>query len=177
MNTCEFCRAGAPVLSGLPTCERCYSEVAATLSGLSELLAGLRAATPRTLARPPREMNAPGGSRAGPSSPAHEALLDLRAELIATVRTWAGLAGANPAAPPVRTLLANLAVALAVEGGASAAGRLLHLTDTARQRLDPPEVIQVQDRCPECGTRGLVRYDTGGPCWCSYCYAEIYPAA
>lgn len=176
-HLCQFCDAGSPALSGLPACGGCHREIASALETLPELLAALEAATPRTLARPARETPGAPRPRGGPSSPAHETLLDLRAELIATVRAWAALLRGRAAAPPARLLTRHLGAALAVPGGPGQAARLLYLADTARRRLDPPEVIRVREPCPECATRALVQYDTGGPCWCTYCHAEVYPAA
>ncbi|WP_242884030.1 hypothetical protein [Actinomadura litoris] len=176
MNVCHLCHADHPTMISLPTCETCFGEVAAALESLPGLLAGLETITPQTLARPARETpGGPGGF--GPSSPAREALIDLRAELSATVTEWAAAVEPWAAGPPTRTLVRHLSAALGMGGGADWAAKLLHLTDVARRRLDPPEVIHLRDRCPECGTRGLVRYDTGGPCWCVNCYAETYPAA
>ncbi|MFC0041047.1 hypothetical protein [Actinomadura rayongensis] len=173
MTACEVCPAGHLTMTGLPVCESCYGEVAAALDALPGLLTGLGAATARSLARPARELPGPPRSP-GPSAPADETVIDLRAELKDAVRAWAALAGIGAAAPPVRALATNLASALAAPGGTAAAARLLHLTAAARRRLDPPEVIRLRERCPECGTLGLLALSTHRvAAWCSFCEVEV----
>ncbi|MFI0452471.1 hypothetical protein [Actinomadura sp. 6N118] len=80
--------------------------------------------------------------------------MDLRVKLSETVTEWAACVDPYSTLTPVRTLIRHLAAALAMTGGDSYAGRLLHLTDVARRRLDPPEVVRIRERCPICHTRG-----------------------
>jgi hypothetical protein len=174
VTTCDLCRLDNTAIPELPTCQRCYDDIAAALAGLSELLAALKAATPRTLARPARETP---GTKTGPSSPANEELIDLRAELSSTANEWAARLAPHSNQAPIRTLTRHLATALAMTGGKGYAAQLLHLTELSRHRLDPPEVVHVRNRCPTCGTRGLVRYDNGSPAWCTYCHAKSHLAA
>lgn len=177
-DQCHLCRRNS-TMDDLPVCEACYGEVAHTLDTMPGLLAALRAATPKTLARPAREHTGPARTKAGPSSPAREDVLDIHAELLVTLRTWAREAGGTftGAAAAARYLLRELSAALNTLRGATLAHVLLHQADTALRIINPPQVVRLRTRCPDCATRGLVQYDTGGPAWCTYCQKEVTRAA